>query len=58
MTQVSLAWLNKRVVAPIIGFSSPERMDEALSALGKELTEEEESYLEEAYIPRRVQGHK
>jgi hypothetical protein len=31
-------------------------MDEALEALGKELTPDEERYLEEAYLPRKVQA--
>lgn len=57
MSQVTLAWTMKRVSAPIIGFSSAERIDEALSARGKELTEEEERYLEEAYTPQEIQGH-
>lgn len=57
MSHVSLAWLNRRVTAPIIGFSSVERMDDALAALGKKLTEEEERYLEEMYLPQAVQGH-
>ena len=57
MSHVSLAWLNRRVAAPIIGFSSVERMEEALGARGKELSEEEERYLEELYLPREVYGH-
>lgn len=57
MSQVALAWINKRVSSPIIGFSSVERMDEALEARGKTLTEDEEKYLEEKYIPREIQGH-
>lgn len=57
MSQVTLAWTLKRVTSPIIGFSSAERIDEALSARGKELTEEEEKYLEEAYTPQEIQGH-
>lgn len=57
MSHVSLAWLNRRVVAPIIGFSSVERMEEALAARGKELSKEEEHYLEELYLPRAIQGH-
>ncbi|KAJ3543808.1 hypothetical protein NM208_g3385 [Fusarium decemcellulare] len=57
MSHVSLAWLNRRVTAPIIGFSSVERIDEALAAIGKELTFDEERYLEELYVPRPVQGH-
>ncbi|KAF2027692.1 aldo-keto reductase-like protein [Setomelanomma holmii] len=57
MSHVALAWINKRVSSPIIGFSSVERMDEALDARGKELTEEEEKYLEELYVPVKIQGH-
>jgi aryl-alcohol dehydrogenase-like predicted oxidoreductase len=57
MSHVALAWINKRVSAPIIGFSSVERMDEALDAGGKELTEEEEKFLEEPYKPKAIVGH-
>jgi aryl-alcohol dehydrogenase-like predicted oxidoreductase len=57
MSTVALAWINKRVTSPIIGFSSEKRMDEALEARGKELSEEEEKYLEELYQPRKIQGH-
>jgi aryl-alcohol dehydrogenase-like predicted oxidoreductase len=57
MSQVALAWTMKRVTSPIIGFSSVERIDEALSARGKELTVAEEKYLEEVYTPLEVEGH-
>ncbi|SMY20111.1 unnamed protein product [Zymoseptoria tritici ST99CH_1A5] len=57
MSHVALAWINKRVTSPIIGFSSVERIDEALDARGKVLTEEEEKYLEEPYVTRDIQGH-
>lgn len=57
MSQVTLAWTQKRVAAPIIGFSSVQRLDEALSARGLELTEEEEKYLEEVYTPQEIEGH-
>lgn len=57
MTAVALAWINKRSVSPIIGFSSIKRLDEALDAGGKTLTEEEEKYLEELYVDRAVDGH-
>ena len=57
MSHVALAWMNKRISSPIIGFSSVERMDEALEARGKVLSEEEEKYLEEPYVARSVQGH-
>lgn len=57
MSQVALAWLNKRVAAPIIGINSIQRMNEALVACGMQLTEEEEAYLEEPYQPKKIQGH-
>ena len=57
MSQVALAWINKRVSSPIIGFSSEARMDEALEARGKELSDDEEKYLEELYVPVKIQGH-
>jgi len=57
MSHVALAWINKRISAPIIGFSSVERMDEALDACGKELSREEEEYLEEPYKPKAIVGH-
>ncbi|MCJ1359493.1 MAG: hypothetical protein MMC33_009495 [Icmadophila ericetorum] len=57
MSTVALAWINKRVASPIVGFSSIERMDEALEAGGKTLSEEEEKHLEELYIDRAISGH-
>jgi aryl-alcohol dehydrogenase-like predicted oxidoreductase len=57
MSQVALAWVNKRISSPIIGFSSVERLEEACEARGKTLTDEEEKYLEELYEPRAIVGH-
>jgi len=57
MSQVALAWINKRVSSPIIGFSSIERIDEAIEVRGKTLTAEEEKYLEELYEPKAISGH-
>jgi aryl-alcohol dehydrogenase-like predicted oxidoreductase len=57
MSHVALAWINKRVSSPIIGFSSVERIQEALDARGKTLTDEEEKYLEELYTPKNIIGH-
>lgn len=57
MSHVAMAWINKRVASPIIGFSSVERIDEALDIRGKELAVEEEKYLEELYEARNVEGH-
>jgi aryl-alcohol dehydrogenase-like predicted oxidoreductase len=57
MSQVALAWINKRISSPIIGFSSVDRIDEAIEVRGKTLTEEEEKYLEELYQPKAISGH-
>ncbi|SPN97787.1 related to aryl-alcohol dehydrogenases [Cephalotrichum gorgonifer] len=57
MSHVALAWINKRVASPIVGFSSVARMEEAVGACGKVLTDEEEKYLEELYQPKPVIGH-
>lgn len=57
MSQVALAWTLRRVTSPIIGFSSIDRLDEALSALGKTLTADEERHLEEVYTPLEIEGH-
>ena len=56
MSHVALAWVNQRISSPIIGFSSTKRMDEAIEANGKELTEEEEKYLEELYQAKPAMG--
>ena len=57
MSQVAVAWINKRVSSPIVGFSSVGRIDEALGVRGKVLSEEEERYLEELYVPKAISGH-
>ena len=57
MSQVALAWINKRVTSPIVGFSSVARLDEAVERKGDMLTEEEEKYLEEPYKTQAIVGH-
>ena len=57
MSQVAMAWIRKRVTSPIIGFSSVERLEEAVGARGKVLNREEEGFLEEMYVDRGVSGH-
>ena len=58
MSHVAMSWLlHKGVSSPIIGFSSVERMDEALQVRGKMLTEEEVKYLEVEYLPKNIMGH-
>ncbi|KAF2221391.1 NADP-dependent oxidoreductase domain-containing protein [Elsinoe ampelina] len=57
MSQVALAWINKKVTSPIVGFSKVDRIDEALEANKVELTDEEVKKLEELYKPRAISGH-
>lgn len=58
MAAVATAWcLSKKSVNPIIGLSSKERIDQAVEAIKFKLTEEEIKYLEEPYLPKKVQGY-
>ncbi|KAL8906525.1 MAG: hypothetical protein Q9207_001963 [Kuettlingeria erythrocarpa] len=58
MAQLATAWVLRREgVNPIIGLGSKERIDEAVAALKVKLTDEEARYLEEPYLPKRVQGY-
>lgn len=57
MGQVTLAWTQQRVTSPVVGFSTVQRIDDALSARGKVLTSEEIEYLKEPYTPLKVEGH-
>ncbi|GAA0368924.1 aldo/keto reductase [Microbispora corallina] len=54
---VALAWLLHRpgVVAPIIGATKEHHVDDALTAVGLELSEKEIAYLEEPYQTRPQQ---
>ena len=58
-TQVALAWILAKpgVTAPIVGTSKLAHLDEAVEALGLNLTPEEVQFLEELYVPHRVLGH-
>ncbi|KAI4524595.1 Aldo/keto reductase [Schizophyllum commune Loenen D] len=56
MAQVSLAWTQRKVSSPIVGFNSLKRVDQNLLPDG-ELTDEEANYIEEPYQPRPVRGH-
>ncbi|KAH8810604.1 aldo/keto reductase [Xylogone sp. PMI_703] len=56
MAQVSLAWLRRRVTAPIVGLSSIGRVEE-VARMRSTLNETEEKYLEAPYRPKGIQGH-
>ncbi|KAI0481880.1 putative aryl-alcohol protein [Xylaria cf. heliscus] len=57
MSQVALAWLAARVTSPVVGVSTPDRLDEVVLVRGKTLARAEERYLEEPYLPREISGH-
>ncbi len=56
--QVALAWLLQKpgVVAPVVGASKPQHLDDALAALDIRLSAEAIARLEEAYVPHAVAG--
>lgn len=58
-SQLAIAWLLHRpgVTAPIVGTSKMEHLEQAVSALEIELTEEEIIYLDELYQPHPILGH-
>jgi aryl-alcohol dehydrogenase-like predicted oxidoreductase len=57
MAQVALAWIIQKGTIPIVGFSSVDRMNQAIEVKGKTLTDEEMKYLEEPYAPKNIVGH-
>ncbi|GME57483.1 Aldo-keto reductase [Neofusicoccum parvum] len=57
MSQIALAWVVQKGSIPIVGFSSVERIDEAVKVKGKTLTDEEMKWLEEPYVPKPISGH-
>ena len=55
MAQIALAWhLSKPHVIPIVGLTSKSRIDEAISAIQIQLSEQDISALEQPYIPKPV----
>ena len=56
--QVALAWLLSKpvVTAPIVGVTKPHHLEDALSALGVKLSNEEIRQLEAPYVPHPVAG--
>lgn len=57
MSRIALAWHWARgVEAPIVGCSSPARVDDAVAALDVTLTSDEVAYLEEPYVAHELVG--
>lgn len=56
MTEVSLAWLLKKVASPIVGATKLQHIEGAVKAVDLVLSEEEAAYLEEPYVPHALVG--
>jgi aryl-alcohol dehydrogenase (NADP+) len=57
--QVALAWVCQKpgVVAPIVGASKPQHLEDAVAALSLKLSGDEVAALEAPYVPHAVAGH-
>ncbi|TKA75453.1 Versiconal hemiacetal acetate reductase [Cryomyces minteri] len=57
MTTIATAWAISKGVSPIIGLSSKERIDQAVTNAKFKLSEEDAKYLEEPYAPKAIAGY-
>lgn len=56
MTQVSLAWLLRKVTSPVVGATKLGHVEGAAKAVELQLTDQEIAYLEEPYVPHKLVG--
>lgn len=56
MTEISLAWLLRKVTSPIVGATKLYHIETAVKAVDIRLTDYEMAYLEEAYVPHSLVG--
>ena len=56
MTVISLAWILRKVDAPIVGATKKHHIDGATGAFRVELTDEDMAYLESPYRPHNLEG--
>lgn len=56
MTEISLAWLLRKVTSPVVGATKFHHIEGAVKAVDVALTDEEMTYLEEAYVPHKLVG--
>ncbi len=56
MTEISLAWLLGKVAAPVVGATKLHHIEGAAKAVDLVLSEEENEYLEEPYVPHALVG--
>ncbi|ODV86227.1 hypothetical protein CANARDRAFT_6724 [[Candida] arabinofermentans NRRL YB-2248] len=52
MASISVAWVISKGNSPIIGFTKPERINDALDGVNVKLSQEDIGYLEEPYLPK------
>ncbi|KAK9365038.1 NADP-dependent oxidoreductase domain-containing protein [Lipomyces kononenkoae] len=57
MSDIALAWILEKVISPIVGVNSIERLEQIIGVNGKSLSQEEVKLLEEPYLPRPVMNH-
>ncbi len=57
--QIALAWLLHQpgLTAPIVGATKLAHLEDAIGAVGLELSEQERARLEEPYVPHSIRGH-
>ena len=56
MTEVSLAWLLRKVTAPVVGATKLQQVEGMARAVELSLSAEEMAYLEELYVPHKLVG--
>jgi len=56
MTEISLAWLLRKVTSPVVGATKFHHIEGAAKAVDITLTDDEMTYLEEAYVPHNLVG--
>ena len=56
MTAISLAWMLRKVDAPIVGATKLRHIDGPVQAFDVKLTDEDMQYLEALYVPHRLEG--
>ena len=56
MTEISIAWLLRKVTSPVVGATKFHHIEGAAKAVDITLTDDEMTYLEEAYVPHNLVG--
>jgi len=56
MTEISLAWLLRKVTSPVVGATKLHHIEGAAKAVDLELSDEEAAYLEAPYVPHPLSG--